>query len=117
MKVTILEFDADLRECFTEIFRENGHEVLAFGNFKEFALARAQHLARCGLFIVEWDRWQEVPSYCDNLKRVAEKPIKILAMAHEPLHNQFGYDASAIKPFIELIYKIAEVDSSQGLKD
>lgn len=117
MNVTILEFDADLRECFSEIFRESGHEVIAYRHFKEFALARDQHLARCGLFVVEWDRWQEVPAYCHYLKKAAEKPMKILAMSNEPIYNKFGYDASAIKPFIELIYKIAEVDPTQELKD
>lgn len=117
MNVTILEFDVDLRDCFSEIFREHGHDVFSFGHFKDFALARDQHLARCGLFIVEWDRWQEVPAYCHYLKKSAEKPMKILAMANEPLHDQFGYDASAIKPFMELIYKIAEVDPSQDLKE
>jgi hypothetical protein len=117
MKVTILEFDADLRECFSEIFRESGHEVTAFGHFKDFAVARDQHLSRCGLFVIEWDRWQEVPAYCHDLKKAAKKPMKILAITHEPLHDQFGHDASAIKPFIDLIYKIAEADPTEDLKD
>lgn len=117
MKVTILEFDVDLRECFSEIFRENGHDVVSFSHFKDFALARDQHLSRCGLFIIEWDRWVEVPAYCHYLKQAALNPMKILAMSNEPISNKFGYDASAIKPFMELIYKIAEIDPTQDLKE